>query len=223
MSTLSLDVTVSRISDERAFTLTARLRVRPGITAVLGPSGAGKSTLLGVIAGFVRPDRGKVELGRRVLFDAADAKHAVPPEQRKLGVMFQSLALFPHLTAIENVAFGPRRAGMDARRAHEHAREWLVRLGVDKLADARPGTLSGGEAQRVALARALAVPSDALVLDEPFSALDRRTRSHVLGVLGEVLQETAKPCVLVTHDEDDVRALAARRVLLEGGELVEGG
>ena len=221
MSALSLDVSVSRSSGERVFTLSARLRVPPGITAVLGPSGAGKSTLLGIVAGVVSPDRGKVELGRKVFFDGDNPRDAVPPEQRKLGVVFQSLALFPHLTAIENVAFGARRAGMDARGALERAREWLVLLEVDRLSDARPGTLSGGEAQRVALARALAVPSDALLLDEPFSALDRRTRTLARGVLEGALARSKKPCVLVTHDEDDVRALGARRVRLEGGELSE--
>lgn len=201
------------------FSLRVDLTFEAGVTAILGPSGAGKSTLVGALIGAVRPSSGLLRWGDVPWFEG---EALVPPEKRGIGVVLQSLALFPHMTALENVRFGLRRArGRDRDRDETHARAWLGRFGVEHLAARRPATYSGGEAQRVALARAFALDRDLLVLDEPFSALDDVTRAAAIGELHAVLAERRRVVVLVTHHEGDVEALGARRVRLEGGRVLE--
>jgi molybdate transport system ATP-binding protein len=200
---LELDIAVAL----RTFELDVRLRVGAETLALVGPSGAGKTTVLRAIAGLHRPDRGRIALGDATWFDAASRVN-VPPDRRPVGLVFQEYALFPHLTVRANVAFGAGGAPVDAL---------LERLRIRALADARPDALSGGERQRVALARALAREPRVLLLDEPLSALDAHTRTHVRGELQDVLATLALPTLLVTHDFGDAAALADRvGVIVEG-------
>jgi len=197
------------------FALDVDLSFPPGITAVVGPSGAGKSTLLGALLGAHRPDEGRVALGDSVWFDSREGVFA-PPEARSLGVVFQSLALFPHLTALENVAYGA--AGPAASR-RDRSREWLERLGVAHLADRAPRWYSGGEAQRVALARALAREPAVLLLDEPFSALDDATKDEVFTAIYPELVREGRVVVCVTHREEELHGLPSSTVSLAGGRI----
>lgn len=190
--------------------------------AVLGPNGAGKSTLLGALAGLLPLSAGRVELGSELLDDVASGRR-VPVERRRVGVVFQEYRLFPHLSARENVAFGPRSTGTAKHAARSQADTWLDRLGLAGLGDARPAQLSGGQAQRVALARALCCRPDLLLLDEPLSSLDVATRSDVRSVLRNQLADFAGPALLVTHDPIDALALADRLVVLEAGSVVQAG
>lgn len=190
------------------------LRLGPGLTVVTGPSGAGKSTLLSALAGLLRPRAGRVVLGDEVLVDV-DAGVFVPPHRRRVGLVFQSLALFPHLTVLENVAFG-----VDVGDRQATARVWLERMRVGGLAGRAPSTLSGGEAQRVALARALAARPRLLLLDEPFSALDVPLRRALGGELKALVGETGLPTILVTHDAEDA-ALGDRRLRMDAGRVVD--
>jgi molybdate transport system ATP-binding protein len=183
--------------------------------ALAGPSGAGKSSVLRIAAGLLRPRSGRVTCGERVWFDG-DVD--LPPEARRSGYVFQDYALFPHLTAWQNVGYGLPRRG---RR--ERALELLERLGLADRADARPRTLSGGERQRVALARALAPGPDVLLLDEPLSALDARTRAAAGRELAAVLQAAGVPALLVTHDFQEAALLGDRVGVMDGGRIVQTG
>ena len=197
-----------------AFTLEVALRAEPGeVVAVLGPNGSGKSTLLGAIAGH-RPDAvGTVTLGEREI----DAR--LPAEERRIGLLGQRALLFPHLTALENVAFGPRAQGASRVTARADARKHLAAVGLEDLAHRRPHELSGGQQQRVAIARALAASPDALLLDEPFAALDALSAAHVRRIVAELRERAAIPIVLVTHDAVDAVVLANRTVVLRDGRV----
>jgi molybdate transport system ATP-binding protein len=192
----------------RPFRLELELGVGRETFALVGPSGAGKTTVLRAIAGLVRPERGRIALDGRVLFDSAAGVDR-PPEERRVGFVFQDYALFPHLTVEQNVAYGSRA----------RARETLERFRIADLAAARPRELSGGERQRVALARALAREPDVLLLDEPLAALDPHTRGTVRSELREVLTQLELPVLLVTHDFQDAAALAGRGAVLVEGRL----
>jgi molybdate transport system ATP-binding protein len=198
--------------------LDVRFETYDGITVVMGPSGAGKSTLLSSIAGLVRPNAGRITLGGRLLFDERTTIH-LPAHERRVALVFQSLALFPHLSAWENVAYGLPRGPRDERR--RRAVSWLERVRVAELAERRPETLSGGEAQRVALARALASEPEVLLLDEPFSAMDASLRRELGDELQSLVTEAAIPALLVTHDRGDADRLGARILRLEAGKLAE--
>ena len=190
--------------------------------AVLGPNGSGKSTLFRCLAGLLPIDGGRIELDGEVLDDPRAAVF-VAPEQRAVSVVFQDYLLFPNLTAVENVAFGLRAAGMAKKEARTHALEWLARVGLADHAHHRPGALSGGQAQRVALARALATEPRLLLLDEPLAALDAGTRATVRRDLRRHLATFRGPRLLVTHDPIDAHALADRVVILEAGRIVQSG
>jgi molybdate transport system ATP-binding protein len=195
------------------------LEVASGETlALLGPNGAGKSTLLAVAAGLLRPDSG------RVLLDGTELTGPdtwVAPHARRTALLAQDPLLFPHLSALENVAFGPRSAGVVRREARERARRWLDEVGAGDLADRRPGELSGGQAQRVAVARALAAEPRVLLLDEPMAALDVAVRPALRQTLRRVLAD--RTVVLVTHDALDALLLADRVAVVEEGRVVEEG
>jgi molybdate transport system ATP-binding protein len=206
-----------------AFELRADVDGAAGETiAILGPNGAGKTTLLRALAGLVPLTGGRVVLGSAVLEDAATDVH-VPPERRPIGVVFQDYLLFPHLSALENVAFGPRCKGAAAADARARAHEWLARMRLAEREAARPAELSGGQAQRVALARALAVTPELLLLDEPLAALDVGTRAEIRRDLHAVLGSFGGVCVLVTHDPLDALTLGGRLVVLEHGRIVQSG
>jgi molybdate transport system ATP-binding protein len=202
--------------------LDVALRAPSGaVTAVLGPNGAGKTTLLRAIAGSVAIDTGAIGLDGAVLDEPPGV--FVPPERRRLGIVHQDHLLFPHLSALDNVAFGPRSRGRSTREARADAASVLERVGAMGHADARPGALSGGQAQRVALARALATDPAALLLDEPLAALDAGTRVEVRRDLRRYLADFAGPTLLVTHDPVDALALADHVAILESGRLTQTG
>jgi len=205
------------------FTLDLPLDVAPGeVVALLGPNGAGKTTALRTLAGLVPLTSGAVELDGVTLDDPASSMF-VRAEQRPLGMVFQDYLLFPHLTVLENVAFGPRARGVPRSAARERARSWLDRVGLADVAPAHPAELSGGQAQRVALARALVTDPHLLLLDEPLAALDAATRLTVRSDLRRHLTEFAGTTVLVTHDPVDAMVLADRIVVLEDGAVVQRG
>jgi molybdate transport system ATP-binding protein len=190
--------------------------------ALLGPNGAGKTTLLRALAGLEPLERGRVVLGEDVLDDPA-AGAWCPPERRPIGVVFQDYLLFPHLSALENVAFGLRCRGVARSEARQRAQAWLDRVGLGDRAAARPRELSGGQAQRVALARALAIEPQLLLLDEPLSALDASTRLEVRRELRRHLASFAGVRVVVTHDPLEAIALGDELVVLEQGRVVQSG
>lgn len=187
------------------------------ITAVMGPSGAGKTTLLLAIAGLVRPTGGRIALGSRVLFDAAVGLD-VPVHERRVAMVFQSLALFPHLSVLDNVLYGIR--GGARRERIERARRWLRQARAEGLERRSVTSLSGGEAQRVAIARALASEPALLLLDEPFSALDESLRRAVGDVILELVEMSRTPTLVVTHDRRDAERLASRLLVIEAGRIV---
>jgi molybdate transport system ATP-binding protein len=192
------------------------------VLAVLGPNGAGKSTLLRVLAGLLRPDDGRVTVGGVTWDDVAGDTH-VPAHRRSLGVVFQDALLFPHLSVGENVAFGLRTGGVGKVERTATADAWLGRVGLEGLGGQRPSGLSGGQAQRAALARALVGDPALLLLDEPLSALDARTRLTVRAELRRHLAAFPGSTVLVTHDPVDALALADRVVVVEEGRVVQEG
>ena len=192
------------------------------VLAVLGPNGAGKSTALSVVAGLVRPDAGRVELNGRVLTDT-ERGIAVPPHRRGIALLAQQALLFPHLTVAANVAFAPRSSGRGRRESRAVAEKWLDAVDASQFADRRPHELSGGQAQRVAVARALAAEPQALLLDEPMSALDVAAAPALRVLLRRVLREGDRTAVVVTHDVLDALALADRVIVVEGGQVVESG
>jgi molybdate transport system ATP-binding protein len=206
-----------------SLTLDVEMDVADGeVLAVLGPNGAGKSTLLRVLAGLLPADGGRVTVDGLPWDDVPTRTH-LPAHRRSQGVVFQDALLFPHLTVGENVAFGLRTRGMRKAARVEAAAGWLARVGLAGLADQRPGQLSGGQAQRAALARALVGDPALLLLDEPLSALDARTRLTVRAELRRHLAEFAGSTVLVTHDPVDAMALADRVVVVENGRVVQAG
>ncbi len=189
---------------------------------VLGPNGAGKTTLLRALAGLLPLELGRVELGGVVLDDPA-ADVFVPTERRSIGMLFQDYLLFPHLTALDNVAFGLRTRGQSRRVARAAAAAWLERVGIGDREHARPRALSGGQAQRVALARALAPDPRLLLLDEPLAALDASSREELREELGAHLASFEGVSLVVTHDPFEAATLADQLVVLEEGRVTQAG
>ncbi len=217
MPDLAVKIALAR---SREFALDIELSCSPGITCVMGPSGSGKSTVLGVLAGLALPDRGRIALGDEVWLDR-DKGIDVPVHQRRLAYVFQSLALFPHMSAQHNVEYGMTELPRPDRAAK--AKALLDRMGVGHLAKRRPRTFSGGEAQRVALARALARSPQLVLLDEPFSALDRELRDQLVALVKELVKELGVPALHVTHSVAEARQIADRVVRLDKGKVVAQG
>jgi len=192
------------------------------VVALLGPNGAGKSTLLRAMAGLVPLRAGHVRLDGQVLEDVATGDY-LPTERRSIGVVFQEYLLFPHLSVVDNVAFGLRSRGAGRRVAAEKAADWLGRVGLGSYAQAKPAELSGGQRQRVALARALAPNPRLLLLDEPLAALDVSTRAELRRDLKHHLASFPGLRLVVTHDPVEAAALADRLVVMEQGRLVQTG
>jgi molybdate transport system ATP-binding protein len=204
-----------------ALRLEVEVEVAPGeCLALAGQSGAGKTSVLRIAAGLLRPDDGRVRANGETWLDTARGVD-VPAERRRCGYVFQDYALFPHLSAWKNVAYPLHGLGRRARRAH--ALELLDRLGLANRADARPAVLSGGERQRVALARALARGPEVLLLDEPLSALDARTRARATRELAQVLHDSEAPALLVTHDFTEAAQLGDRVAIVDAGRIVQVG
>ena len=195
----------------RSFDLELSLDVGATV-ALVGPSGSGKTTALRVIAGLMRPRSGRIAIDDDVWFDGASGR-VLPPEARRVGLVFQEYALFPHMSVRQNVEYARRHAADD----------YLERFRISQLANARPGELSGGERQRVALARALARDPHVLLLDEPLAALDAHTKTTVRAELHDLLAELDIPVLLVTHDFEDAAALAERVSVIVEGRLRQTG
>ncbi|MBK7822767.1 MAG: ABC transporter ATP-binding protein [Tessaracoccus sp.] len=195
------------------------LSVAPGeVLALIGPNGAGKSTSIQLVAGALRPDDGEVAIGAATV---ADAKGFIPANRRRIGYLEQRPLLFPHLSVLDNVAYGPRSRGVGKAEARARAERELAAVGLSGFERRRPRELSGGQAQRVALARALAVDPDVVLLDEPFAALDASATPELRRVLRDRLRGITT--LLVTHDPLDVLVLADRVAYLDAGRVAESG
>jgi molybdate transport system ATP-binding protein len=208
----------ARLRYDGGFQLDARFEAHGGVTALFGPSGAGKTTVLGLIAGALRPDEGVIRLGDSRLVDTGSGLF-LPPERRRVGVVFQDHLLFPHMTVRKNLLFGKGRPGA---RAIDFGRVVEV-LEIGELLDRLPASLSGGQKQRVSLGRALLRGPELLLMDEPLAALDRDLKGRILTYLERVVAEWRVPTLFVSHDRDDVRRLADRVILIEGGRSVAEG
>ena len=249
--TRALELSAAFSATTGTFTLDLALEVLPGRTlALLGPNGSGKTTAIHALAGLIPLTGGSITVGGRVLEDASTGAF-VPPEHRRIGVVFQNYLLFPHLSVLENVAFGLRSQGNSPANspancpavseavseagskavartvarstARATATSWLERLGIADLAARKPTELSGGQAQRVALARALASEPDVLLLDEPLAALDVEVREQVREELAEHIRQFRGVTIVVTHSFADVTALASDVAVLERGQLSQRG
>jgi molybdate transport system ATP-binding protein len=219
-----------------SFTLDVALEVAAGETlAILGPNGSGKSTLLAAVAGLVVPDRGVVTVNDRMLTHVSGAggrARGVPVHRRRISILGQDALLFPHLTALENVAFGPRARGIDVAQASQIAAAWIDAVGLAGFADRTPAALSGGEQQRIAIARMLATTPDVLLFDEPMAALDVQNASLVRTLLRDRLTDpiTTIPShspvsppatIIVTHDVVDAMILADRVAIMDDGVIID--
>lgn len=203
-----------------AFALDVSLEVSAGITIVFGPSGSGKSTLLRCVSGLTTPETGVIRIGDRTVFDAAQ-RIDVPVAERRVGYVFQHLALFPHLTAADNLVYGlPHVPRGEAR---ERIRRIAASFRIAHLLDRRPGAMSGGERQRTALARSLVTDPDVLLLDEPLSGLDHRTQSLIIDDLRQWNEARRIPILYVTHAHREAFALGERALVFDGGRLVAAG
>jgi len=203
-----------------SFLLNVHLRALAGFTILFGASGAGKTTLLDCIAGLSAPDEGRIAIGGDAVYDS-DTKHNLPSWKRRIGYVLQDLALFPHLTALENVEYGLRHLTAEERRLR--SLEMLKAFRVEHLADRPPAQISGGERQRVALARALVTEPRVLLLDEPLVALDRPTRSQIIADLRRWNQSYRIPILFVTHSVEEAFALGEEVVVLDAGKIVAQG
>ena len=214
---IRIDIRKTLRSEGREFRLELAFEAEHDRTLVFGPSGSGKSVTLQCIAGLLRPDAGRIEVGNRVLYDSA-AGIDLPPQVRNVGYLFQDYALFPHLTVEQNVAFGLKGRG-GQRDAPQKVRRFLQQFEITALARSLPRNLSGGQRQRVALARALIREPQLLLLDEPLSALDPLLRERVRRELLGVQTRFGVPMVLITHDPADVEVLADHLVVLDHGRV----
>ena len=206
-----------------SFRIDLSLSIPAGTTvALLGPNGAGKSTAVAAIAGLLPIDSGRIGLAGITLDEPAE-DILIPAEARRIGVVFQDYLLFPHMTVIENVAFGLRSRGVSRSEAMERARGWLERLDLTGLERRKPPQLSGGQAQRAALARALVIEPDLLLLDEPLSALDVTTRMELRRVLARHLADFPGPRLVITHDPTEAFLLADEVHIIENGSVTQSG
>ena len=205
---------------EGTFSLNVHFRALAGFTILFGASGAGKTTLLDCVAGLTEPDEGRLTAGGEDLYDS-EKKTNVPAWRRNIGYVHQDLALFPHMTAEENVGYGLQKLGASER--HRRSREMLEVFKIAELSGRRPAEISGGERQRVALARALVTEPRALLLDEPLAALDRPTKSSLVADLRKWNQSHRVPILFVTHNHEEVFALGDEVIVLDAGRIVAQG
>jgi molybdate transport system ATP-binding protein len=209
------------LAQDAPIPLTARIRAAPGeVLGLVGPSGSGKTTILRAIAGLYRPREGRVGVDGEVWFDSS-AAYCLPPHERRCGLVFQSYALFPHMTAVGNIVAA--LAHLSPGRRRERAAELLALVHLTGLEDRYPVSLSGGQQQRIAVARALAREPRVLLLDEPFSAVDRETRERLYRELAAMRRRLSMPVVLVTHDLNEALMLADKLSLLRHGRTLQHG
>lgn len=219
---IALDISKTLRSGERAFQLEARFASAAQRVVVYGPSGAGKSQMMKALAGLVTPDRGRIVLAGRCLYDGL-AGINLPARERNVAYLFQDYALFPHLNVRQNIGFGLQRGwrnprtGVDGEAIHH----WLQAFELEHVAQQFPHQLSGGQRQRVALARALAPQPAALLLDEPFAALDPGLRERMRAELDAWQRRLAIPMLIITHDPEDVRVFGEHVLHMAGGRIVE--
>jgi len=217
---IRVDIRKTLRSHDREFRLDVSFTAEHDRSVVFGPSGSGKSLTLQCIAGLLKPDEGRIEIGERVLFDSA-AGINLRPQERNVGFMFQDYALFPHLTVEQNVAFGLNREVGERNHSVGRVKEFLALFELEPLARSHPRSLSGGQRQRVALARALIRHPDLLLMDEPLSALDPLLRSRVRRELSDMQTRFRVPMVVITHDPADVEALAQNVIVFEHGRVAQ--
>jgi len=202
------------------FELSVAFQSDSGVTALFGPSGAGKTSVVGMIAGLVKPDRGRIVVAGETMFDSA-ANIDLPAHRRRIGTVFQDGRLFPHMSVARNLDYGRWMTGME--RDPAQFRHVVELLDIAPLLTRRPGALSGGERQRVALGRALMMKPRLMLLDEPLASLDARRKSEILPYLVRLRDDTGLPMIYVSHDANEVKALASRVVLLDAGRVVKSG
>jgi molybdenum ABC transporter ATP-binding protein len=220
LDTLEVRVRRKLQREENGFELDVSFAIGTGITILFGASGAGKTTLLDCIAGLLTPEAGCIALASRVLFDS-EKKTNLPPQQRGIGYVFQDLALFPHLNAEENVAYG--LSGLPPHERRNRIASMFDLLGILALAKRRPAELSGGERQRVALARALVLKPPILLLDEPLAGLDLPVRMKIADDLRRWIKNSPIPVLYVTHNREEVFALGEKMLVIEGGQIIAQG
>ncbi|ASK26545.1 ABC transporter ATP-binding protein [Neisseria chenwenguii] len=202
-----------------AFELNARLQSDAKRLVILGASGSGKSLTLQLLAGLVKPDGGHIRIGGETWFDA---ENDLPAQARKVGLLFQDYALFPHLTVAQNIDFGLNKGWRNPpKRPSEKAVRWLELLKISHIADHYPQQISGGQKQRTALARALVTEPELLLLDEPFAALDTDLRAHTRQEVLQIQQTGGVPMILITHDQADAAVLAEEVWRMDGGRLAK--
>jgi molybdate transport system ATP-binding protein len=218
-SALAANVHLERASRrDHKFVLDVALELPAGATIIFGPSGAGKSTLLDCIAGLLKPQRGKITIDEQALFDA-EAGIDVRPEHRHIGYVFQSLALFPHMTVHDNIAYG--LANLPPEQQDQRVSEILSAFRIESLRSGKPGELSGGEQQRVALARALVTQPRVLLLDEPMTGLDPELKASIIQDLLAWNAQHKIPILYVTHSGDEAAAIGGRIIFLKNGRVTE--
>lgn len=219
---INADIKLRLESGKRVFCLDVSVCSPDNFTILYGHSGSGKSLTLKCMAGITRPDSGRIAVGGRVLFDSAKNIN-IPARERRLGYVFQDYALFPHLSVLENVGFAFNRGFHTRMKKDDVGRvmEALGNLDIEDIADARPGDISGGQKQRVAIARALVLRPDAILLDEPFSALDTMLRAKLRDELKSLQARYGIPVVLITHDPADIDAFSGTVVNYSAGKICE--
>jgi len=219
---LEIDIRKTLRSGKRSFHLDVRLHSTSRRIVIYGPSGSGKSLTLKAVAGLMRPDSGHIRLGGAMLFDSRTGAD-LAPQARRVAYLFQDYALFPHLTVRQNIGFGLAGGWLNPREnlCHEAVDYWLDAFHLEHLAHQFPAELSGGQRQRTALARALVARPQALLLDEPFAALDPALRVRMRGELDELQRRLEVPMVLITHDEDDVAAFGDHVHCLRDGQIAD--
>lgn len=217
---IEVDIEITLRSEQRSFHLQAAFSSDDDKIVIFGPSGSGKSVTIQAIAGLLRPSRGRIQIGERVLFDSLRGIN-IPARKRRVGYLFQDYALFPHLTVADNVGYPLRKFGRYPPPAKTAVTRILDAFGIDSMAKSLPRHLSGGQRQRVALARALIQEPSILLLDEPFAALDPVLRRNMRLELNEIQARYAVPMIIITHDPEDVQAFAQTLVRYSQGRVIK--